>query len=85
MRIAAIEDRLAGKGAKLTHRARLLRHWLQDLPDTHGPVRLAHFLPRAVREEWPAVQAELAALAAVSSASRLARGQKLTPANCAVA
>ena len=67
MRIATIEERLAERGANPAHRARLLRHWLQCLPDSHGPARLADFLPLAVRAEWPALQAELAALATVRS------------------
>jgi 23S rRNA (adenine2503-C2)-methyltransferase len=66
MQIATLVTRLQQQGARPAHVARLLRGWLQRLPDDHGPARLADFLPLAVRREWPALAAELAGLARVT-------------------
>mgnify|MGYP001627326437 CR=1 FL=1 len=68
MRIAAIRARLAATGAGPSHQHRVLRLWSQALPQTAGKRSIADFLPRALREELPAIEAELAGLARLVSA-----------------
>nr|WP_255680788.1 RNA methyltransferase [Azonexus sp. R2A61] len=67
--IGEIRSRLRALGAKPTHEARVLRAWLQARPLDHGTRRqaAADFLPLALRQAIPELQAELAGLAEVVS------------------
>ena len=62
MRIADIQQRLQARGANPAHVQRLLRHWTHALPHGAGRRGLDDFLPKAVREDLPALTAELSGL-----------------------
>ena len=68
MRIADLRHRLRALGAKPKHEERVLRLWANALPQSHGRRRIEDWLPLALREALPAVEAELAALANLRSA-----------------
>jgi 23S rRNA (adenine2503-C2)-methyltransferase len=68
MQIAELQDRLRALGAGPRHEQHLLRGWAQALPAERGKRRMETFLPRAVREAWHAIEAELAGLARLQSA-----------------
>ena len=63
MRLAQISQRLAALGASPAHQQRLLRQWVNARPLDGGPRPVEHWLPRAVRDDLPALAADLAALA----------------------
>lgn len=63
MRITTLRSRLASAGASAAHQHRILRLWSQALPQTSGKRRLEDFLPKRLRDELPAVEAELSGLA----------------------
>jgi 23S rRNA (adenine2503-C2)-methyltransferase len=65
--IAELRHHLRGLGAHPKHEARVLRLWSNALPQTHGKRELDTFLPRALREALPALDAQLKAIAAVRS------------------
>ena len=67
MRIEAIRQRLRALGAKPGHEARVLQAWLGTQPLDRGPRPAKDYLPLAVREDLPALWAELDALARVRS------------------
>ena len=67
MQIATLTDRLRTLGAGPRHEQHLLRGWAQALPAERGKRRMETFLPRPVREAWPAIEAELAGLARLQS------------------
>jgi 23S rRNA (adenine2503-C2)-methyltransferase len=54
-------------GAKPLHEERVLRHWARALPQHAGRRRIEDFLPLALRQALPALQAELSALARLQS------------------
>jgi 23S rRNA (adenine2503-C2)-methyltransferase len=62
VRIADISQRLADLGALPPHRQRLLRHWTHALPHTHNKRQPEHWLPKAVLDALPALDADLAGL-----------------------
>ena len=64
----ALDRRLLALGAGPRHRLHLLRTWTQALPLSRGRKLAEHFLPRAVREGWPAIDAGLQGLAREVSA-----------------
>jgi len=66
-RISELRERLRALGAKPAHEARVLRLWVQALPQTSGRQPIETFLPRALRDALPALEAELAALAVLRS------------------
>ncbi|MBC5767952.1 RNA methyltransferase [Ramlibacter albus] len=68
MRISEIRQRLREAGALPTHEFRVLRLWSQALPQTSGPRRIEDFLPQALRDALPAIEAQLDGLAHVISA-----------------
>ncbi|MEF7614475.1 RNA methyltransferase [Aquincola sp. MAHUQ-54] len=68
MRIEEFRQRLRALGAKPTHEARLLRQWVNARPLEGGRSLAEHFLPQRVRDELPALAADLSALARVRSA-----------------
>jgi 23S rRNA (adenine2503-C2)-methyltransferase len=57
--IAELRQHLRGLGAHPKHEARVLRLWSNALAQTHGKRELATFLPRALRESLPAIDAQL--------------------------
>jgi 23S rRNA (adenine2503-C2)-methyltransferase len=63
MRIEQIRQRLRAHGAKPGHEQRVLRLWSQALPQDSGRRRPEDFLPLGVRDDLPAMTAELQALA----------------------
>jgi len=60
--ISDVRARLRALGANPKHELRVLRLWSQALPQTHGRRPLASFMPLAVREALPDIEAELKAL-----------------------
>ena len=67
MRIQAIQQRLRDLGALPCHELRVLRAWVQARPVAAGKRRLEDFLPLAVRNDLPALDAELQGLARLRS------------------
>ncbi|WP_284616620.1 RNA methyltransferase [Aquabacterium humicola] len=67
MRIDELRQSLRALGAKPAHERRVLRLWSNALPQDSGKRRPEDFLPQALREGLPALQAELDALARVQS------------------
>jgi 23S rRNA (adenine2503-C2)-methyltransferase len=67
MRIEDIRLRLRALGAKPGHEQRVLRLWSQALPQDKGRRALEDFIPLGVREDLPALTAELASLAQLQS------------------
>ncbi|MDP1901676.1 MAG: RNA methyltransferase [Rubrivivax sp.] len=63
MHISDIRHRLRLLGAGPAHEERVLRLWARALPQDSGRRKLENFLPRALRNELPALCEELAALA----------------------
>jgi len=67
MRISDLRSRLHAAGAGPSHELRVLRLWSQALPQDAGKRRIEHFLPHALRDALPAIEAELDGLAKVVS------------------
>lgn len=67
MRIDELRQRLRALGAKPAHEQRVLRLWANGLPQSCGKRRPEDFLPLALREALPSLQAELDALATLQS------------------
>jgi 23S rRNA (adenine2503-C2)-methyltransferase len=59
MQIEAIRQNLRALGALPLHEQRVLRDWLQVRPHDQGRRRPDDFLPKALREALPAIDAEL--------------------------
>jgi 23S rRNA (adenine2503-C2)-methyltransferase len=68
MRIEDLRQRLQAAGAGPTHERRFLRLWSNALPQDSGKRRPENFLPQALRDALPAIEAELAGLARLHSA-----------------
>ncbi len=68
MQIDQFTRRLRDLGANDRHEQHLLRTWAQALPLERGRRRMENFLPKAVRDEWPAVAQQLEGLARLRSA-----------------
>ncbi|RZI82484.1 MAG: RNA methyltransferase [Rubrivivax sp.] len=67
MRIEDLRQRLRAHGAKPIHEQRVLRLWVQALPQDSGKRRPEDFLPQTVRDALPALQADLLGLAKLRS------------------
>ncbi|MDO9219085.1 MAG: RNA methyltransferase, partial [Lacisediminimonas sp.] len=67
MQIESIRLRLRELGALPVHEQRVLRDWLQVRPHEQGRRRPDDFLPKALREALPQIDAELHALARLVS------------------
>ena len=67
MRIETLRQRLRALGARPLHEERVLRMWSQARPQQSGRRAIEHFLPLALREVLPALEAELDALARLRS------------------
>ena len=68
MQIEHIRRRLRAAGARPVHEERVLRHWARAWPQDAGKRRIEDFLPRALLQALPPLQAELRGLARVHSA-----------------
>ncbi len=60
-------ERLRALGARPEHEARVLRRWVQALPQDGGRRKLDNWLPRPLLQALPQLQAELEALAVLRS------------------
>ncbi len=67
MQIESIRHRLRSLGALPIHEQRVLRDWLQCRPHEQGRRRPNDFLPKALREALPEIDAELRGLARLIS------------------
>src|SRR5690606_33037914 len=67
MRIDDLRQRLRALGALPVHEQRVLRLWAQARPQDSGKRQPQHFLPQAVRDAMPALEAELQSLATLHS------------------
>jgi 23S rRNA (adenine2503-C2)-methyltransferase len=67
MHIHQIRQRLRDHGAGPTHEQRVLRLWSQARPQDSGRRQIDDFLPRGVRDDLPALTADLASLARLQS------------------
>lgn len=67
MQLDAIRQRLRDLGALPVHEQRLLRDWLQARPHEQGRRRPNDFLPKALREALPQIDAQLNGLARLIS------------------
>ncbi|MGL6113107.1 MAG: RNA methyltransferase [Rubrivivax sp.] len=68
MQIEHLRQRLRSLGAKPAHEERVLRHWANALPQAAGRRRIEDFLPLALRQSLPQLQAELETLVRLHSA-----------------
>jgi 23S rRNA (adenine2503-C2)-methyltransferase len=66
-RIELLRERLRAAGAKTSHERRVLRLWVQALPQDSGRHHIEDFLPRQLREALPGIMAELGGLARIAS------------------
>ena len=62
MQIDALRQRLRAAGAGPGHAQRVLRRWLQALPQEGGRRRIESFLPQTLLQALPALEADLAGL-----------------------
>ena len=67
MRILDLRHRLRALGASPDHEARVLRQWVNAQAQDAGKRRIADFLPLALRNELPAIVADLAGLVTLQS------------------
>ena len=67
MQIESIRQRLRALGALPVHEQRVLRGWLQALPHDRGRRRPQDFLPKALRQALPEIDAELRGMARLIS------------------
>ena len=67
MQIGELRERLRRLGAGPKHAERVLRLWACAQPQDSGRRALESFLPKALREQLPAISAELAGLARLQS------------------
>ena len=74
MHIDALRQRLRHHGALPVHEQRVLRLWAEGRPQSGGRRDPEHFLPRALRNDLPALEAELAALVRLRSQHPAADG-----------
>lgn len=66
-RIDLLRERLRAAGANATHGQRVLRLWVQALPQDSGRRDIEDFLPRRLREALPDIMGELEGLARIAS------------------
>ena len=74
MRIEQLRQRLTSLGANAGHAAHVLRRWVQARAQDSGRRQIEHYLPLALRQELPALVADLAALARLHSEHPAADG-----------
>ena len=76
MHLAALRQRLRVLGARPVHEARVLRQWARAEPQDGGRRRPEDFLPLALRNAMPAIEAELRSLAVLRSEHPAADGSR---------
>jgi 23S rRNA (adenine2503-C2)-methyltransferase len=74
MRIADLRHSLQDQGARAIHVQRVLRLWLQALPQDDGPRRLQDFMPSRLLAALPAINEALAGLVRLRSRHEAADG-----------
>ena len=74
--LAHVRERLRALGARPVHEERVLRQWARAEPLAAGRPRAEDFLPRALREALPVLDAELRALAVLRGDERGADGAR---------
>ena len=79
MRIADISQRLADLGALPVHRQRVLRHWTHALPHTRNKRQPQHWLPKAVVDALPALDAMQTPINALTELQRKLVADYLVP------
>jgi 23S rRNA (adenine2503-C2)-methyltransferase len=72
--ISLLRERLRAAGAKPSHERRVLRLWVQALPQDSGRRDIDDFLPRSLREALPGIMAEFDAVARIASRHPAADG-----------
>jgi 23S rRNA (adenine2503-C2)-methyltransferase len=65
--IHLLRERLRAAGAKPSHERRVLRLWVQALPQDSGRRVLDDFMPRQLREALPEIAAEFEGIARIAS------------------
>ena len=65
--ISVIRERLRAAGANPSHAQRVLRLWVQALPQDSGRRKIDDFLPRQLRGALPEIVGELDAIARIAS------------------
>ena len=65
--ISLLRERLRAAGAKPSHEQRVLRLWVQALPQDSGRRAIDDFLPRPLRDALPAIVDELDGIARIAS------------------
>ncbi len=76
MQLDVLRHRLRALGALPCHEQRVLRCWSQARPQASGRRRVEDFLPRALRDALPALEADLSALARLRSRHASADGSE---------
>jgi 23S rRNA (adenine2503-C2)-methyltransferase len=76
MRIEDLRQRLRAAGAGPAHERRVLRLWVQALPQDSGKRQPEHFLPASLRAALPDIESELRGLARLQSAHPGADGSE---------
>jgi 23S rRNA (adenine2503-C2)-methyltransferase len=74
MQVQQLRERLRSLGAGPRHEAHVLRRWAQARAQDSGRRRIDHFLPRALRDELPALVNQWAGLARLRSQHTAADG-----------
>jgi 23S rRNA (adenine2503-C2)-methyltransferase len=65
--IPHLRERLRAAGAKPSHERRVLRLWVQALPQDSGRRELDDFMPRQLRDTLPQIVAEFESIARIAS------------------
>ncbi len=76
MQLAALRQRLRSLGARPVHEARVLRQWSRAESQADGRRRPEDFLPLALRQAMPEIEADLRALAVLRSEHPAADGSR---------
>ena len=74
MKVASLRERLSSFGAKPLHQDRVLRHWLQALPQDLAPKRPGDYLPGTLRAAMPQWLQEFGQLVGVRAEHTAADG-----------
>jgi len=67
MQIAALQQHLQGQGGNAAHVSRVLRQWLNALPQDAGKRRIEDYLPLRLRQDLPLFEQHLHSLVTVHS------------------
>jgi 23S rRNA (adenine2503-C2)-methyltransferase len=67
MHIAALQQHLQGQGGNAAHVSRVLRQWLNALPQDAGKRRIEDYLPLRLRQDLPQFEQQLQSLVTLHS------------------